>query len=129
MAGKIVVRIDVMLNLRNLKSVLTKHVAKEDKYLYPLLEKAKDKKVRETAKKYSEEMLNIGKKVFNFFGKYLHLQISELETNKKFKEELKELAVIIIKRMDAEEHILFPLFEKCCGKSGLSPLPNQKPNK
>lgn len=114
MAGEIMARIEILLNLRNLKYVLTKHVEKENKYLYPQLVKAKDKKARETAKKYSKEMLEIGKQVFAFFGQYLHLQISELETNERFKEELKDIAVIVSRRIAAEERVLFPLFEKCC---------------
>ncbi|MEK6938816.1 MAG: hemerythrin domain-containing protein [Nanoarchaeota archaeon] len=112
MAGEAVPTIEVMLNLKNLKALLLKHVELENKSLYPELNSAKDRKIRETAKIYSEGMLKIGQQVFAFFDQYLHLKVSELQINEKFKMDLKQINLIVAGRIKAEEKILFPLYGK-----------------
>ncbi len=116
LAGKIVHRLDVMINLRKLKATLIKHLEKEDKFLYPALKKAKDKKTRETAKKFSDRMLKISKTVLAFFDKYLHLKMYELGTNEAARKDLREIVTSVAKRVDVEEKVLFPLYAHCSGK-------------
>ena len=95
MMGEMVARIDVLLSLRKLKAVLTKHLKLEDVSLYPKLNQAENKKAKETAKKFSDEMLEISKVVFDFFDRYIRLKVFQLETNQKFKKELKEITSIV----------------------------------
>jgi hemerythrin-like domain-containing protein len=113
--GEVVSRGDVIASLKKLKSILIGHIETEDKYLYSKLLRAKDNEARETTKKFSDEMLKISEAVFDFFGRYLHLTVSELETNDKFKEELRGMAITVAKRIGTEEEILFPLYEKYFG--------------
>ena len=103
---------DTIDSLKKFKDVLAEHLKSEDENLYPKLLQAKDEKVRETAKQFSDEMLKISKNVFRFFDKYVHLMVSELISDNEFKVGLREIAELVGKRIDIEEVTIYPLNKK-----------------
>ena len=98
------------LHLNNFKKILIPHLALEDAELYPLLIKAKDKKIREASDKYSDEMELISKRTLSFFETYTHLKIDHFLHNELFKLDLNTVITIIRKRIDLEEIELYPLY-------------------
>ena len=110
--GKDISKTNCMLTLLNLKSELIKHLTLEDKKLYPELDKSKDEKTRKTSKKFSNEMKGISQAAVDFFNKYSNLKVEEIEKQKSFKKEIKELKEVVKVRIELEEKVLYPLYEK-----------------
>ena len=64
--------------------------------------------------KYSEEMLGISEVALAFFGKYMSETIGDLLRSAEFRTELDAVIRAVTKRVNAEETILYPTYEKCC---------------
>jgi hemerythrin-like domain-containing protein len=103
---------ELINELNQLKTILVAHLDLEDKMLYPALSKNEDTK--KLSEKFSEEMLGITKVALMFFEKYLKVEINTLLESSEFRKELGGILQAITKRVDAEEKILYPAFEKCC---------------
>ncbi len=107
---------DLINQLRDLKYTLVVHLDLEDERLYPGLINAGGK-AKELGKKFSAEMLEISKTAIIFFGKYMSATIEDLLKSSKFRKELNGVIKAITTRIDTEEKILFPAFEKYCKKA------------
>ena len=105
---------DLINELRELKDVLVAHLDLEDKMLYPALATSNVAEAKELGEKYSAEMLEISKVAMAFFGKYMSETIGDLLKSAEFRTELDAVIAAVTKRVDAEETILYPAFEKCC---------------
>ena len=102
--------------IEHLKEILIEHLKLEDKEFYPVLMKAKDKKIRETSAKFSNEMNLISKKVISFFETYTHLKVEEISQNEMFRLDLNTVITIIRRRIQLEDSELYPLYDKAIKK-------------
>ena len=98
-------------NLRELKLVLISHLKLEDNLLYPVFEKAKDAKMNELGKSFSEEMLAISKVALKFFADFENEDVSKLIKDLEFKKQLQGIIKVVKKRVSVEEKILFPAYQ------------------
>ena len=103
-------------DLRELKDFLIGHLTLEDKMLYPALEKSKSDEARKIGKKFSTEMLGISKVAIKFFEEYLAMSLNDLLKSAKFKKDAGLIIVAVKKRVDVEENILYPAYNKYCKK-------------
>ena len=97
--------------LRELKLVLVNHLKLEDNLLYPVFEKAKDAKMNELGKGFSEEMLAISKVALKFFADFENEDVSKLIKDLEFKKQLQGIIKVVKKRVSIEEKILFPAYQ------------------
>ena len=97
--------------LRELKLVLVNHLKLEDNLLYPVFEKAKDVKMNELGKGFSEEMLAISKVALKFFADFENEEVSKLVKDEEFKKQLQGIIKVVKKRVSIEEKILFPAYQ------------------
>ena len=97
--------------LRELKLVLVNHLKLEDNLLYPVFEKAKDAKMNELGKGFSEEMLAISKVALKFFADFENEDVSKLIKDLEFKKQLQGIIKVVKKRVSVEEKILFPAYQ------------------
>ena len=100
--------------LRELKDVLVSHLNLEDKLLYPALAKSEEQEAKKLGEKFSEEMLGISQVALAFFGKYMSESINNLLDSAEFRKELDVVIKAVTKRVETEEDILYPAYEKCC---------------
>jgi len=105
---------ELMGDLRNLKETLITHLDLEDKMLYPKLVGSNQKEAGEAGEKFSGEMVKITNTVLAFFGKYILVEATELKNNAEFEKELSGIIEVVVKRVETEENILFPAYEKFC---------------
>ena len=105
--------VDLINQLRDLKYTLVVHLDLEDTRLYPALINAGGE-AKELGEKFSAEMLEISKTDIIFFGKYMSETIGDLLKSSEFRKELDSVIQSITKRINAEEKILFPVYEKYC---------------
>ncbi len=103
---------NTLFHLKIFKKILVAHLNLEDAELYPAFTKVKDKKIKEIAEKYSDEMILISKRTLSFFETYSHLTVDDLSQNEYFKLDLNTIITIIKKRIDIEEQELYPLYSK-----------------
>jgi len=105
---------ELINELRDLKNILVAHLDLEDKMLYPALSKNDTNEAKELGEKFSEEMLGISKVALAFFEKYMSETISDLLKSSEFRKELDDVIKAVTKRVNAEEKILYPTYEKYC---------------
>jgi len=105
---------DLIKELRELKNTLVAHLDLEDKMLYSALAKSETVEAKELGEKYSVEMLGISKIALTFFEKYMSDAIADLLKSAEFRKELDGVISAVTKRVEAEETILYPVYEKCC---------------
>ena len=101
-------------NLRDLKETLAAHLELEDKLLYPKLANSGKEEAVKLGKKFSGEMIGITNAALAFFGKYIIIEASKLKNNADFEKELSGIIEVVVKRVEVEENILFPAYEKYC---------------
>ncbi len=104
---------DLIKELRELKDVLVGHLGLEDKMLYPALAKSGEEG-KKLGEQFSGEMLEISKIALAFFGKYMSETVSDLLKSSEFRKELNDIVKAVSKRVNAEETVLFPAYEKYC---------------
>ncbi len=102
---------DLIEELSELKNILIVHLDLEDKMLYPALVKVGGE-VKKSGEKFSGEMLGISKTVMIFFDKYMKEEIADLLKSSEFRKELDTVVQSVSKRVNSEEEILFPLYER-----------------
>jgi hemerythrin-like domain-containing protein len=107
---------DLVNELRELKNILVAHLDLEDKMLYPALAGSAEEEAKKLGEEYSEEMIGISKVALAFFGKYMSEMISDLVASSEFRKELDSIIQAVMKRVDAEEKVLFPIYDKCCSQ-------------
>jgi len=105
---------DLIQELESLQEKLITHLDLEDKMLYPALANSNEAEAKEVGEKFSEEMTGISKTVMAFFGKNMNTPIGDMVQSAEFRKELDGIIKAVIKRVEAEEKILFPAYAKCC---------------
>jgi len=103
-------------DLRELKDFLIGHLTLEDKMIYPALEKSNSDEARKIGRKFSTEMLGISKVAVKFFEEYLVMNLDNILKSTKFKKDVSLIIVAVKKRIDVEENILYPTYNKYCKK-------------
>lgn len=103
-------------DLRELQDFLIGHLTLEDTLLYPALEKSKSDEAMKIGKKFSTEMLGISKVAVKFFEEYLAISLSDLLKSAKFKKDAGLIITAVKKRIDLEEKVLYPTYNKYCKK-------------
>ncbi|MBS3087066.1 hemerythrin domain-containing protein [Candidatus Pacearchaeota archaeon] len=103
---------DLVRDLRMLKDILVAHLDLENKMLYPFFSKCDDASVKKLGSLFSEEMLAIFGVSMDFFERHKNESVKYLFENFKFKNELSLIAQVVIKRINLEEGVLFPVYEK-----------------
>ncbi|MBI5286870.1 MAG: hemerythrin domain-containing protein [Deltaproteobacteria bacterium] len=104
-------------SLSALKGALLGHLKKEDEKLYPELSKLAQEKdlglIKTTLSTFSTAMKGISERLIRFFDKY---QGSEeiARDSATFKTDLTMVVESLHKRIDGEEKVLYPMYEKHC---------------
>ncbi len=98
--------------LKGLRDFLVEHLVLEDKMLYPPFEKSKIKEVNTLGKNFSKEMLGISKAAMAFFEKYTNMALPDLLNDAQFKKDTALLIKTVKKRVNIEEKILYPAYNK-----------------
>lgn len=95
--------------LRAAKSGLLAHLAKEDKYLYPVLlkEAEKDSALNRMLTRYAEEMTKISQAALDFFDKYA----SGGDTH-EFARDFGRLMGVLGTRIRTEENFIYTRFDE-----------------
>lgn len=97
--------------ISKLSGILSVHLAAEDNYLYPALQKNTNPQIQQTAAKFSAEMGTLSKGYSSYKAKFM--LASQIEAAPA--DFLKETAVILdalTKRLQREDTELYPLLNK-----------------
>jgi hemerythrin-like domain-containing protein len=95
-----------------LKKVLVAHLDLEDKLVYPKLISSQDSEIKKLGKNFSNEMLGITKVALKYFEDYSEKECKKLKNDPKFKKDTQLINKAVRKRVELEESILYPAFEK-----------------
>lgn len=107
----------IATRIDSLKNGLVAHLKKEDDKIYvELLGLAKDKNIELVAitmNTFSTAMKGIASRALKFLDKYPNKEeITRLTT--EFHKDFQEVYDDILKRLDREEKVLYPMYEKYC---------------
>ncbi|WP_240840410.1 hemerythrin domain-containing protein [Acidaminobacter sp. JC074] len=97
-------------NISKLAGVLKIHLSNEDRFLYPKMKENADTKLKRLATQYENEMGELSPVFMAFKDKYNTSSkiLSQLDNAEK---EIKDVFNKVRKRMDKEDHELYPLAE------------------
>ncbi|WP_378953361.1 hemerythrin domain-containing protein [Pelosinus sp. sgz500959] len=97
--------------LSQLAGKLKMHLMVEDKFVYPKLAMHSDTQIQKTSQKFSNEMGDLGQAFGDYKTKYLGA--SKIADNADlFMIDTKSVFAALTKRMDQENHSLYPLLNK-----------------
>jgi iron-sulfur cluster repair protein YtfE (RIC family) len=96
------------LTLGHLAGKISVHLSIEDKLVYPKLLAHENEIVREKSKQFSEEMGNIAAVFTQYKNKYNSATRISTEPA-AFKQETEKIKDVLLRRVDAENNILYPL--------------------
>ena len=97
--------------LSQLSGKLKVHLMTEDEFLYPKLAKHSDLQVQRTSQIFANEMGDLGKAFVEYKTKYLGAnRITDNAVT--FHNDTKNIFAALTKRMDKENHSLYPLLNK-----------------
>ncbi|MGI6451462.1 MAG: hemerythrin domain-containing protein [Desulfitobacteriia bacterium] len=99
----------IALRIGTLTGILLMHLKYEDEYLYPVLLQHPKEEVRKMSEQYIREMGNLSKVFEDYKAKYLKVPNSIRENSSQFIAETNAILYAISKRVEKEEHELFPL--------------------
>lgn len=103
--------------LSTLKDALVGHLKKEDDRLYPELAKVAQEKnlelVQTTLRTFTTAMKGISERLLGFFEKYSTQEVITRDAS-TFQEDLTSVIDSLHKRIDGEERVLYPMYEKHC---------------
>ena len=103
---------DFVGEIINLQNILTSHLNLEDQLLYPFFENSEQPELNQLGKTFSDEMDKIAKVAINFFNKYGKENVIVLKDKPQFQKELLNIIAVVTRRVQVEESILFPAYEK-----------------
>lgn len=108
---------DMAARIDSLKKGLSSHLKKEDDKIYPeLLKVAREKKIELieiTIRTFTTAMKGIGERVGRFFEKYQNRDdITRLISD--FSHDFQGVYEDLFKRVNNEERVLYPMYEKYC---------------
>lgn len=108
---------DVRLNAREISSVISKmsgilnvHLASEDKYLYPALQKNSDPAIRQTAMRFANEMGSLST-VYAAYRDKCMLASQIAENPEGFLTETSGILSALTTRFQKEDNDLYPLIK------------------
>jgi iron-sulfur cluster repair protein YtfE (RIC family) len=103
---------DARLQLATIQEVFIKHLQKEDDEMYPRLKEASssDEQLMNILKYMEDEIKLISQFVFIFFDKF-----SKKTDSVGFDREFSLICSTLIKRIEKEEEVFFPEYEKISG--------------
>jgi len=101
----------IVKNINILSGKLKIHMSTEDRYLYPAMKISENAKLRKAESVYSDEMLKISK-VFVAYKTDFNTKTKVLSNVTSFLNESREVLNHLEKRMDKEDHELYPEFKK-----------------
>jgi len=103
---------EARIMLMEVKEIFINHIKKEDDVMYPRLKEASssDENLMHILKYMEDEIELISKFVFIFFDKY-----SKKSSSDGFEREFSLICSTLITRIEKEEAIFFPEYEKICG--------------
>lgn len=94
--------------LSQLAGKLKMHLLVEDQFVYPKLAMHSDEKIQKTSQNFANEMGDLGKSFGDYKTRYLGS--SKIADNAEmFIIDTKNIFTALIKRMDKETHLLYPL--------------------
>ncbi|HHV64450.1 MAG TPA: hemerythrin domain-containing protein [Peptococcaceae bacterium] len=99
----------IALRIGTLTGILLMHLKYEDEYLYPVLLQHPKEEVRKMSERYIKEMGNLSEVFENYKAKYLKEPNSIKENSSQFIADTNAILYAISKRVEKEEHELFPL--------------------
>ena len=101
---------EISKSLAQLSGILKIHLASEDKYVYPVLIKHQDSKIRRVAEDFSKEMGELAK-VFDAY-KVKYFGANKIAENAEtFLVETKEVFSVLSVRIKKEDISLYPLLK------------------
>lgn len=104
-------QLSIALRIGNLSGILLMHLKYEDEYLYPQLLQHPDHKVREISKSSIQEMGDLSQAFEEYQKKYLKTPDNINDTD-SFIKDTNQILYLISKRVEKEEHEIFPLIDK-----------------
>ncbi len=99
---------DIVKDINALTGKLKVHMSTEDKFLYPDMRASDNAKLRNAEKKYSNEMQEISQ-AFVDYSKTFNTRSRVLADTKAFVSETNRVLGLLVKRLDREDHELYPL--------------------
>lgn len=99
----------IALRIGTLTGILLMHLKYEDEYLYPLLLQDPNEKVRATSNQFMKEMGNLSAVFEGYKDKYLKVPDAIKKDPAIFIKDTNAILYSISKRVEKEEHELFPL--------------------
>lgn len=102
----------IALRIGNLTGILNMHLKYEDDQLYPVLLKHSNEEVRKISQEFMIEMGDLSTLFDCYKDKYLKNPDGLKENPSEFIKETNKILYLISKRVEKEEHELFPLLEK-----------------
>ncbi|MDD4509789.1 MULTISPECIES: hemerythrin domain-containing protein [Caproicibacterium] len=102
---------DIVYNINTLSGKMKMHLLSEDQFLYPSLMNSSDKRIKETACKFSEEMGGLAG-AFQPFVKQYNVPSGITQQKDNFSAESKKVFGLIKERIENEDRKLYPLIEK-----------------
>ena len=103
---------EARIKLMKVKEIFINHIKKEDEVMYPRLKEASssDEHLMNILKYMEDEIELISQFVFIFFDKY-----SKKNASHGFEREFSLICSTLITRIEKEEAVFFPEYEKMCG--------------
>ena len=105
-------QLTIALRIGNLSGILLMHLKYEDEYLYPELLKHASSEVKALAESNMQEMGTLAKVFEEYQDKYLRKPGSIMKETASFIEDTNRILYTISKRVESEEHELFPLLHQ-----------------
>lgn len=102
--------VSIAKNISKLAGILKIHLGNEDRYLYPAMIESGNVDLKLKAKSYQSEMGDLSKSFMLFKDKYNTRR--KLLNHKDDLQEIKEMFKLVSKRIENEDHDLYPLAEK-----------------
>jgi len=102
---------DVAYNINALSGKMKMHLLSEDQFLYPGLMNSSDIQIKETARRFSEEMGGLAG-AFQSFVKQYNVPFRITNQKDDFLTESKKVFGLIKERIENEDRKLYPLIEK-----------------
>ena len=102
----------IALRIGTLTGIMNMHLKYEDEHLYPALLQNSEEEVRTISKEFKKEMGDLWAIFESYKDKYLRNPDSLVTDPAQFIKETNNILYTISKRVEKEEHELFPLLDK-----------------
>jgi len=103
--------VTIAKNISKLAGILKIHLGNEDRYLYPSMINSGNDKLKKKAETYQNEMGDLNQAFMTFKDNY-NTRGKLLSNKATAKAEISKIFDIVSKRIEKEDHDLYPLAEK-----------------